>query len=345
MEQDIYRKVMVSILLIALIVLSFFLLKPILMSIITGILLAFIFSPIFIWTRKKLKSKNWAAFLMCLILVILIIIPIWYLTPAVINQSIKVYTASQQADYITPIKNLLPEFFSSEHLSNEMASVIHSFITKTTNTIMNSFTDLIMNFPTLFLQFLVVLFTFFFTLRDGRLLLEYIQNLLPFPENTKNKLFKSSKDITLSVLYGQVVLGIVQGLVVGIGFFIFGVPNALLLTLVAALAGIFPIIGTALVWVPMTIYFLIQGDVIATIGILIFGILSALIENMFKPIFISKRTQLNSSIVLIGMIGGLLMFGILGVILGPLILAYLLIVLELYKNKKTPDVFIQKKII
>ncbi len=342
MEQNIYRKVMISILLIVLIILSFFLLEPILMSIIAGILLAFIFSPIFSWIKKKINSKNGAAFLVCLILIVLIVIPLWYLTPIVVDQSIKFYTASQEANYIAPIKNMLPSFFSSESFSNEMASVIHSFVTKTTNSLMNSFTDLIMNFPTLFLQFLVVLFTFFFTLRDGRLLLNYIQNLLPFPENTKNKLFKSSKDITLSVLYGQVLLGIFQGLVVGIGFFAFGVSNALLLTLIASLAGIFPIVGTALVWVPVTVYFLIQGDAIATIGILIFGILSALIENMLKPIFISKRTKLNSSIVLIGMIGGLLMFGILGVILGPLILAYLLIVLELYKSKKAPDVFIQK---
>ena len=65
-------------------------------------------------------------------------------------------------------------------------------------------------------------------------------------------------------------------------------------------------------------------------------------ENFYKPIFISRRTKLNSSIILIGMIGGLFLFGILGIILGPLILAYLLIILEIYRNKKLPDVFIQQ---
>ena len=162
------------------------------------------------------------------------------------------------------------------------------------------------------------------------------------PKEVEKKLFKSSKDMTVSVLYGQVVIGIFQGIIAGVGFFIFKVPNALLLTFFAALAGIFPIIGTALVWVPVVIYLLIAGDSISAIGVMIFGICSSLMENLVKPIFISKRTNMNTSLILVGMIGGLLLFGILGIILGPLIIAYLLIVLELYRDKGDPTVFTQE---
>ena len=119
-------------------------------------------------------------------------------------------------------------------------------------------------------------------------------------------------------------------------------PNALLLSLLAALAGIFPIIGTALIWIPVAIYLFVAGNPVSALGVVIFGLLSSLVENFYKPIFISRRTKLNSSIILIGMIGGLFLFGILGIILGPLILAYLLIILEIYRNKKLPDVFIQQ---
>ena len=204
--------------------------------------------------------------------------------------------------------------------------------------------NFIFNFPTLFLHFLVVVFTFFFVLRDGDKLVSYVQSILPFSKDVEEKLFKSSKDITLSVLYGQVVLGVFQGLIVGIAFFAFGVPNALLFTLLACLAGIFPIIGTAIIWIPVAIYMVVSGGIFPALGVAIFGILSSILENIIKPIFISKRTSMHSAIILIGMVGGLFIFGILGVILGPLILAYLLIVLEIYRDKRVPGVFINKGI-
>ena len=210
-----------------------------------GLILAFIFSPIYDWIYKHLKSKNLSAFIICLLLVVVIILPIWFLTPVIIDQSIKVYTSSQQIDFITPLKNFFPELFVSEQFSAEIGSTIYSFVTKATNSLMNAAANLILNFAKIFLQLLVVFFTLFFVLKDKEQLVKYIQSLLPFSKEIEKKLFKSSKDITVSVLYGQVVIGILQGIIAGLGFFIFKIPNALLLTFFAALAGIFPIIGTA----------------------------------------------------------------------------------------------------
>ncbi|MFQ5531099.1 MAG: AI-2E family transporter, partial [Candidatus Nanoarchaeia archaeon] len=134
--------------------------------------------------------------------------------------------------------------------------------------------------------------------------------------------------------------GVVQGLVVGIGFFIFRVPNALLLTLLASLAGIFPIIGTTIVWAPVVIYLFLAGNNFAAIGIIFFGIISSSIDNLIRPIFVSKRTNVHTAVILIGMIGGLFLFGILGFILGPLILSYLLVILELYRTKGEKPIFL-----
>lgn len=342
MADEYFKKIATTIIIAGLIVLSYLLLKPLLTAIIIGIILAFIFTPIYDWVNKRLKMKNVSAFLMCILLILIIVIPLWYLAPVMINQSIKFYMASQQIDFIKPLENIFPSLFQSETFSNEIASAIRTFVTKTTNSLMNSLSNVILNFPTIFLQFIVTFFTFFFVLRDKRNLISYIQSLIPFSKDVEKKLFKSSKDITVSVLYGQVVIGIVQGLVTGLGFFLFKVPNALLLTALAALAGIFPIIGTAIVWIPVAIYFLIAGNSFAALGVMVFGLISTIIETMIKPVFVSRRIQMNSSIILIGMIGGLFLFGILGVILGPLILAYLLIVLEIYRNKKLPGAFIEQ---
>lgn len=342
MNEEYPKKITIAIILLVLIVLAFFLVRPILLAIIMGLILAFVFSPVYDWFFKYFKSKNLAAFLICILLLILIVLPLWFLSPIVIDQSIKVYMASQQMDFVTPLKNFFPQFFVSEQFSAEMGSAIYSFTTKLTNSLMNSFSKLILNFATIFLQLLIVFFVLFFALKNKKELIEYIQSLLPFSKEVEKKLFKSSKDITVSVLYGQVVIGIFQGIIAGIGFFIFKVPNALLLTFFAALAGIFPIIGTAIIWVPVAIYFLIAGNSLPALGIIVFGICSSLVENLVKPVFISKRTNMNTSLILIGMIGGLLLFGILGIILGPLIIAYLLIVLELYRDKGSPAVFNQE---
>lgn len=339
MDDKYYKNIATTVILALLIVLSFLLLRPILLSIIIGLILAFIFYPVYKWINKKTGWKNVSAFLICAFLLILIILPIWFLTPILVDQSVKIYLSVQETDFVTPLKNVFPDLFASEAFSAEVGSIIHSFVSKVTNSLANTISKIILDFPILFLQLLVVFFTFFFALRDKKELEDYVKSLLPFPSHTQKRLFESSKGITYSVLYGQVVIGILQGLLLGVGLFIFGIPNALLLTLIAVIAGIFPIIATGIVWVPLTIYLLIAGNTFQALGVLIFGICSSSIDNIIRPYIVSKRTKLNSSIILIGMIGGLFLFGVLGLILGPLILSYLLILLDLYRNKKNSLLF------
>ena len=343
MNDESYRKTITSIILLALIVLVFFLVKPILLSVILGIILAFILLPIYDWLHKRIKYKNLLAFLLCIVLVIIVLLPFWFLTPIFVDQSIKIYLAAQQADFITPFKSIFPDLFASEEFSTEFGSILQSFVARTANTVVSMFSNLILNAPQLFLQSLIVLFTFFFMLRDHEEFGDYIKSLLPFSKEVQKKLFNQSKEITFSVLYGQVIVGLLQGLLVGVGFFLFGVPNALLMTFLAALAGIFPIIGTGIIWIPVVIYLIVANGTGAAIGVGIFGLLSAGLDNMLKPIIVSRRTQMHSSLILFGMIGGLFLFGVIGFILGPLILAYLLIIIEVYRNKKTPGIFTQEK--
>jgi len=324
-----------------LMVLSFFLMKPIFMAIITGVILAFVFVPLYNKINNKLKAPNFSVAIVCLVLFALIIIPLWFLVPVLLKQSVQIYTASQKIDFVTPLKALMPSLFEIEAFSAEIGSTIYSFVTNITNGIMNSVSDLIKNMPTLFLQLLVTLFTFYFAVRDNDKFVNYIQSLLPFPKEIEKKLFKSSRDITFSVLYGQVVIGIIQGLIAGGSFYLFGVDNALFLLLVACVAGVFPIVGTSVVWIPVAIWMATTGEIFAAVGISFFGIFGWISENVFKPMFISKRTNVHSAIILLGMVGGLFLWGILGVILGPLILAYLLIVLEIYRDKRVPGIFIQ----
>lgn len=340
MDEPDFKKIMTAVVMLILIVLAFFLLTPILISILVGIILAFMFSPIYDSLYKKIKSKNITALLICLILALIILLPLWFLTPIVIQQSFKIFQASQQIDFVAPLQNIFPSLFAAEETAAEVGTILRSFVAKMGNSLTNAFAGLILNFPTIFLQSLVVIFTFFFMLRDKDLFVAYLRSLLPFSKEIEKEIFESSKDITYSVVYGQVIIGIIQGLIVGVGFFIFGIPNALFLTLLASLAGIFPIIGTTIIWAPVVIYLLLTGGTFSAVGLTIFGLVSNITDNFIRPLIVSKRSRMHPAIVLIGMIGGLFLFGILGFILGPLILAYLFIILDLYRNKKIPGVFI-----
>jgi predicted PurR-regulated permease PerM len=342
MSDEFLRKAVPLITVLALIVLAFFVIRPILMAIIFGILLAFIFSPPYRFINKILKKRNLSAFLICIILIILIIVPLWYLAPTVINQAIKFYLSAQQMDFVTPLTNFFPNFFQSDTFSNEVADAMRTFITNAANSLFDSLSNILVNIPNIILEMIVVFFTFFFVLRDGDKLVLYIKSLIPFSKDVEDKLVKSTKEITLSILYGQVIVGVIQGLVASIGFFIFKVPNAVLLMLFSAIAGIIPVFGNVIIWLPVSIYFLLAGNTLAALGVAAFGLISILIETLIKPIFISKFAKVNTSVILIGIIGGMMMFGLFGIILGPLILSYLVIILEVYRDKKTPEVFIQK---
>lgn len=341
MGDEFFRRITSLSILAILIIISFFVLKPILMSIIIGIILAVIFSPLYNWFFKTSKLKNISAAFICILLFFLIVLPIWFLTPIFIEQSFQVYLISQQIDFVTPLKTIFPSLFASEAFSAEVGSVIHSFVTRAANSIVNSFSKIILNFPIIFLQFLVVFATFFFVLRDKETIMSYIKSLMPFSKEVENKLIHSSREITISVIYGQVVVGMIQGIIVGAGFFIFNVPNPLFLMLLAVLAGIFPLIGTALVWIPVIIYLFIAGNIFPAVGVATFGLISSGIDNILKPIFVSRRTRMHPLLILMGMIGGLLLFGIFGIIIGPLILAYVLILLEVYRDRPMKGVFVE----
>jgi predicted PurR-regulated permease PerM len=341
MEETYFKRILSVAVLIVLLVLSFFLLKPVLISIIFGAILAFVFLPVYEWMNKGIKSKNISAAILCIFLIALIILPMWFLTPIAIDQSFKLYQTSQQLDFIKPLQKIFPSLFSSQEFSSEIGSAIHSFVTRATNSLVNTLGDLILNFPRIFLQLLVVFFTFFYVLRDKDELVSYLRSLSPFSKDVENKFFELSRGITASIIYGHFIVGIAQGIIAGLGFLIFNVQSALLLTILAAIAGILPIIGTSIIWIPVVIYLVIAGNTFAAFGVGIFGIISSLIDTPMRTMIVSKRTKIHSSVLIIGMIGGLFLFGFVGFILGPLILAYLLILLDLYRKRNVPGIFLQ----
>lgn len=264
--------------------------------------------------------------------------------PTLVTQTFNAYSYLQKGDVFAPIISFINGFFSSPELSKQLTVAMNSFTSKIASSFLNEFTNIIINSPIILLHILIILFVFFFGLRDGDKFISYIQGLSPLSKESEKKIFKQFKDITYSVIYGNIVVGIVQGVFTGVALFILKIPNPLVWTLIAIVAGILPMVGTWVIWVPVDIYLFAIGRTNAAIGLLIYGLAVIIwVDNLARLIIVSKTTKINSAIVLIGMVGGLLVFGVLGLILGPLIIAYLILLLDTYKDKKTASILIQNK--
>lgn len=332
-------KGLITLLLVAgVFILAFIIIKPILVPIIYGILLAYIFYPIYKFLLKKIKNKNLTAIIVCFGLLIILLIISFLIFQHLFSQIIDFYLSIQKFDFTKIADKLLPKFISTSEISASISGYLSNYISTLIENFLKMFREFIFDLPVVLLKLFIVIFVFFFSLRDGEKAVEFVKSLSPLKKETEDRFFSHLKDITNSVLLGQIVVGIIQGLAAGIGYFIFGVSNALLLTSITIITSMIPIIGAWIVWVPVDIYLFATGNSGAGIGLLIYGILLiSTIDNVIRFIIVSKRTKINSVIVLLGMIGGLFVFGFLGLIIGPLVLAYVVLIAELYVKNSVKD--------
>lgn len=332
------KKIVVLAFIFLLGVLAFFLVKPILLSIIGGMILAYVFMPVYNRIHRKIKRRNLSAIIVSIMALLVIIIPIWVIAPVIMQEIFDIFRASQNLDIPSFISKLFPN--ASQEFITQITVSLQSFVSNITSTLLNKLLAFLLDLPGILLQLAVIALVFFFTLRDGDKLGEFVSGLSPLKPEKEKIIIKKFKDITNSIVYGQVIVGIVQGIVAGVGLFIFGVPKALLLSILAIFMSIIPVIGPAIVWVPAAIYLFASGNsLVALIFVLYNLIITSTIDNVLRTYIVARKTELSAVITLIGMIGGLLIFGLLGLILGPLIMAYLIILLEAYKNKTLSSMF------
>lgn len=331
---DIKRGV-VGIIIIGIFVLAFLILKPIAIPIILGLLFSYIFGPVYRKIKTKIKSKNISAFIMLLAMVIIIAIPMIYLVPILVKQVFEIYVLLQNFNFVEFLNN-----FMQSDLSSSLAINLDNIVGKTFSTFLSQFTNILINLPSLLLQFAVFLFTLFFAIRDADKLRGYISKLSPFSDSTEKKILKEFRGITNAIVFGQIFIGIIQGLVLGAALFFLGVPKVLSLTFIASIVSMIPLLGSWLVWLPTGIILLIAGKTFEGIFLLIYGALFvSTIDNFLRPYILSRQSNLPIALSVIGTIGGLYFFGIPGLLLGPLVLAYVLIIIEFYQAGKLKDLF------
>lgn len=184
---------------------------------------------------------------------------------------------------------------------------------------------------TVSLIFLIIFMTMtlFFCYRDGQRIVPWIWGLLPAAPEMRKTIEETVSRVLNAVVFGIFLTCVVQGILGGLAFWVAGLPSPLLFGTIMIITAFIPVVGTALIWLPGGLYLLAQGQSSAGIGLLLWGALVVgSIDNLIRPLFISGKANLPILLVAVGALGGLLAFGLIGVVIGPLSLALPLALLE-----------------
>jgi predicted PurR-regulated permease PerM len=174
-----------------------------------------------------------------------------------------------------------------------------------------------------------MLFLLFFFLRDGDQMLATAVRLIPMTPERRGQLVGHVAAVTRAVVFGSLFTALVQGLLVGVGFALVGLPSPVVFGAVAAVASLIPFVGTALVWVPAVGVLFLQGRWIAALFLAAWSVaVVSSADNVVRPLFISGRAQISTLPVFLGLLGGVTAFGPIGLVVGPVVVALTLALLR-----------------
>jgi predicted PurR-regulated permease PerM len=263
--------------------------------------------------------------------------PLFGIGTIVFNQSQGIYHEIISGDKVVPlinkvndyVNNWLPDGFSFDF--NQKLSDFFSFISDNVARIFST------TLATIF-SFLLMLLTIFYFLKDGQEWKKSLITLSPMPDADDRRIIARLKETINSVMKGYLLIALLQGILMGVGLFIFGVPNPALWGVVAAITSLIPTAGTALVSVPAIIFLFITGHIPQAIGMLAWAALFVgLIDNLLSPMLISKRIKIPEFIILFSVLGGIVLLGPVGILIGPLSVSLLYTLVSMYRKEFSPN--------
>jgi len=344
MVENTFKKYIIPAIILVLAFLAFLIIKPLFTPIILGLCLAYIFNPVYKRLNKWTKSPNLSALIVIALTSIIIIVPIIVLMVPVSKEILSIYNSVKDADFYNILMRIAPTLMSSPQFSAEVIAASNTIKSSISGYIFNFIQSTLLNLPSIIFGTIVLLFTFFFALRESHHFKNYFSVLFPFPKEYEERFYRQFEKVTNSVLYSQFMIGVFQAIISAIGYYLLGIPNALLLSILTGIVGVLPYVSPWLVWIPTDIFLFINGNNEQAIALLIFGLFVInLIDTLLGPRIVANKTQLNPAIVLIGFIGGVYAFGIIGILLGPLILAYLILLIEIYRDRRSENSIVFKE--
>lgn len=211
-------------------------------------------------------------------------------------------------------------------LDLELEPMILPTFKKALAAMLNYSTGIVKNFFGFLFKLILMLITLFFIYKDGAGFLKRFWQTVPIGEKLRETITETISRVLGAVMFGVIMTCMVQGTLGGLGFWVAGLPSPFLFGTLMALCAPIPFVGTALVWLPGAAYLLIQGQTVSGILLIVWGALAVgSIDNILRPLFISGRARLPILVIVFGVLGGFLAFGLSGVVVGPVILALMLV--------------------
>lgn len=332
-------------LLLVILYLAFLIISPFLKAITWAAILAVMVYPAHAWLTKLVRGRaTLSALVVTILIILLVFFPAFRLAGYLSQETIalaKIVRAAAESTEIEVAKNkpwvqeLLRYWdtisFRLASFGIDIKKVAVQTVQATSGFVVSQAKEIAQDVLIFAVNFIISLFTFFFLLRDGKELCFQLRALLPMDQKHKELLFDNIVSSLYAVIHGCLVTALVQGVLAGIGYWVVGVPFALLLSAATAFAALFPVGGSALVWLPAALYLFLQGTYVQGTILLVWGTgIVGTVDNVLKPLFIGSRLRLPTLFLFFGILGGLSLFGALGLILGPVLLALLAALLDLY---------------
>lgn len=316
---------------IVIFILALFIIRPFIKALLVAVVVASIFYPIYRWLLARTKRPYLSASLVIVIILIISIATASLLIGALYTQAYSVYNTAKGGFAIDGLK-----VFLNENINSYIVQILkdaYSFIS-------DEASDFLLSIPEKLIFMFITLFTIFFLLIDGEQLFKKIKEILPLKEKQKIILEKEIGGMLYAVVFCTIVVSVIQGIIGVMGFYIFKVDSPVFWALVMTLAAMIPFVGTWVVWLPAALIKVINGyyasnnaEILMGIGLFIYGaLLISTIDNLLKPKIIGDRARLHPVFVLIGILGGLGLFGFVGVLIGPVIMILFVNTIEFYRE-------------
>ena len=342
MNLDLYRKDFIIVVVALSALALYWMLAPFWGALAWGICLAFLLAPVHRWLARSLNGRaGLSAGIITLLVPVLLAGPLASLGLAFVTQVADLITHLQEqplrfdASLLTQLERYPIIGHLAEWLRQNLTATteqLQGWVVSAAQTPLKSLAATSGNFLLgamgTFVDFFVMLFLLFFLLRDGRHMLGRTVRLVPMEPQRRGELLKLVGDTTRAVAYGTVLTALAQGGLVGIGFAIAGLPSAIVFGVLAAFLALLPMGGAALVWVPAIAVLASTSHWVAAIFLAIWGLGVSVSDNLMRPLLISRQAPVSTLAVFVGVIGGVVAFGIIGVIIGPVLLTVMAALLQ-----------------
>ncbi|MEK6975067.1 MAG: AI-2E family transporter [Candidatus Thermoplasmatota archaeon] len=304
-----------------------------------GLFLAYLTYPVYAWILRRVRRPSVAATLMLVLMVIAVLVPLAFLLAQLVTQVQNVVASAGVADPQAILDQMAHRINALLGLPpQEGDSPGSSLVNDVYDNVQDTLTHWVRALPRQLAEGVIGVFllayVLFYAYTDGARWIQALREILPMQADHRETLFREVGHVIRGVMYGTILMSALQAALAAIGFYIFGVPNVALWSVLVFILALLPIVGAPMIWLPWGLYLIYVGETFNGAGLLLYSALLVNgLEHVIRPKLIGSVADIHPLLVLLGVVGGLAVFGFIGFILGPLILSVFMTVLNLYRKE------------